>query len=312
MLRVRAFVDSTVNKSIISDIKKFLKFSINNSLVLSCTDVDIVLLTFMLGGYDRNYKLWNLKAPNLPITSLRRGIPTEIHWPASIGNFISCEDDCFQTAKCPSIVRNFCFKGDKFHGTLTAHNSTIWSLSVSDWSRLLASGDAGGEVEVLYLRRTQLDRRFPKFGVYRASLEKLRPDSVLPRNEQSNQEQNDAAANQNETISEVVNEAEVDISVGKNDASFPRTTREVFQQHKLVFHDVNALEFSNTIDKSDPEAKRLLNPASMQAVPCDRLCNPQAIHKVRFNPNKQAFTWLASGGAAGLARLHLVKQVKST
>jgi len=37
------------------------------------------------------------------------------------------------------------------------------SLSVSDWSRLLASGDAGGEVEVLYLRRTQLDRRFPKF-----------------------------------------------------------------------------------------------------------------------------------------------------
>jgi len=72
-------------------------------------------------------------------------------------------------------------------------------------------------------------------------LEKLRPDSVLPRNEQSNQEQNDAAANQNETISEVVNEAEVDISVGKNDASFPRTTREVFQQHKLVFHDVNAV-----------------------------------------------------------------------
>jgi len=74
VLRVRAFVDSTVNKSIISDIKKFLKFSINNSLVLSCTDVDIVLLTFMLGGYDRNYKLWNLKAPNLPITSLRRGM----------------------------------------------------------------------------------------------------------------------------------------------------------------------------------------------------------------------------------------------
>ena len=32
--------------------------------------------------------------------------------------------------------------------------------------------------------------------------------------------------------------------------------------------------------------------------------------QVRFNPNKQAFTWLASGGAAGLARLHLVKQLK--
>lgn len=32
--------------------------------------------------------------------------------------------------------------------------------------------------------------------------------------------------------------------------------------------------------------------------------------KVRFNPNKQSFTWLATGGGAGLARLHLVKQVK--
>ena len=66
------------------------------------------------------------KGINTSIAHSFVGIPTEIHWPASIGNFISCEDDCFQTAKCPSIVRNFCFKGDKFHGTLTAHNSTIW------------------------------------------------------------------------------------------------------------------------------------------------------------------------------------------
>ena len=33
------------------------------------------------------------------------------------------------------------------------------------------------------------------------------------------------------------------------------------------------------------------------------------LFKVRVNPNKQAFSWVASGGAAGLARIHLVKVV---
>lgn len=89
----------------------------------------------------------------------------------------------------------------------------------------------------------------------------------------------------------------------------PKTSGEVFEKHRLVFYDVNALEFKDRVNKSDPDFKRLLSPSTMQTIPYDQFANPQAIQKVRFNPNKQSYTWLASGSASGLARLHLVKQV---
>ena len=43
------------------------------------------------------------------------------------------------------------------------------------------------------------------------------------------------------------------------------------------------LEFQDTMDKSDPDVKRLTTPETMQSVPCEVLHNPQAIHKVSHN-----------------------------
>lgn len=52
------------------------------------------------------------------------GIANEIQWPVSFGNVVSCEDDCFQTARPPSLVRNICFIGEKL--TISYHNCPIW------------------------------------------------------------------------------------------------------------------------------------------------------------------------------------------
>ena len=64
--------------------------------------------------------------------TLFAGIPTELHWPVSYGNIVSCEDDCFQTARCPTVVRNFSFAPEKCTTMLTAHNSTIWVRILSE------------------------------------------------------------------------------------------------------------------------------------------------------------------------------------
>ena len=33
-----------------------------------------IFFVFIPGGYDRHYKLWNLKTPYLPITTFKRGM----------------------------------------------------------------------------------------------------------------------------------------------------------------------------------------------------------------------------------------------
>lgn len=138
-------------------------------------------------------------------------------------------------------------------------------------------------------------------------MEKSHHDLPHPGNENGNQDEECDTRKQEGQCNDSLKEHKV--SVELDDETLPQSMKEVLEQHKLVFYDLNTLEFSGTLNKSDPECKRLLKPELMQCAPCDRLYNPQAIHKVRFNPNKQAFSWLASGGAAGLARLHLVKQV---
>lgn len=112
------------------------------------------------GGFDRQFKLWNLKTPYSPITSLKRGetpcgftptescwnlhccspyevtcmshlfpgIPTEIQWIPSFGSIVSSEEDSSQIGRCPNVLRKISFMDDKL--TMSYHNSTIW---VSIW-----------------------------------------------------------------------------------------------------------------------------------------------------------------------------------
>lgn len=274
----------------------FLHISTNSSVVRElawCPQNPDIIITG--GGFDRQFKLWNLKTPYSPITSLKRGIPTEIQWIPSFGSIVSSEEDSSQIGRCPNVLRKISFIDDKL--TMSYHNSTIWTVSLSDWSNFLVCGDAAGEVVAVLLKNC--DKKWPKFGIYRACLESRQETDK----ENCNREQDDTTANQDNDSLAKIQESMVD--------SKPRshTTKEILQKQKLVFRDVNNVEFVNIINKSDPDVKRLSTPDTMQSVSCESWCNPQAVHKVRVNPNKQAFSWVASGGASGLARIHLVKLV---
>ena len=72
-------------------------------------------------------------------------------------------------------------------------------------------------------------------GIYRVYLEK-RDDAKSPQ-----QKEVGTAGNQDEDVSVLSEERNGDISKEKNDALPLRTTKQVLQQHKLVFHDVNAV-----------------------------------------------------------------------
>lgn len=319
----------------------FLHIAANSSVVTDlawCPQYPEYLVT---GSYDRWYKIWNLNSPLMPVTVLKRGISHELHWSVGFGTIVSCEDDSFQNQKYPCVARFFTFintKDERLTSLATTHNSAIWTLSMSDWTRVLITGDASGEVIGAHLARRRR-RPFPKFSIYRVYLEELdRDTSSLPKG----QEPKDVTSIEGTNNSGILDESQVNKSIHKSldtgtsdeigactkddedactskeastseekkNVTPPKTAAEVFQNHRLVFHDVNALEFQNSIERSDPDFRRLLSPGTMQSVQHDCFVNPQAIHKVRFNPNKQSFTWLATGGGAGLVRLHLVKEVK--
>ena len=76
-------------------------------------------------------------------------------------------------------------------------------------------------------------------GIYRAYLEKLHPDTSP--NENNHEEQEDITSKQDKDNSDSLTESKMDVSIGQKDASHPRTTKEVFEQHKLVFYDVNTV-----------------------------------------------------------------------
>ncbi|RMX60409.1 hypothetical protein pdam_00017117 [Pocillopora damicornis] len=307
-----------------------------------------------IGSYDRLYKVWDLKSPLMPVAVIKRGVPHEIHWPYGFANIMSCEDDAFQNLTYPCVARYFTFqtnKDERLTNLASTHNCTIWSISMSEWSNILACGDAAGEVVAVHVLPKKR-KTFARFGIYRAFLEEIAGNSSsseqnkedFSQREQKNADsveetQTDGSAGDNGSsadrkMKEILASKEkssVNVSTSKSDADEmmettnasgktdgdakkgtptpPKTLGEVFEKHRLVFHDVNALEFKDRVDKSDPDFKRLLSPSTMQTIPYDQFANPQAIHKVRFNPNKQSYMWLASGCASGLARLHLVKQV---
>ncbi|PFX15738.1 General transcription factor 3C polypeptide 2 [Stylophora pistillata] len=335
----------------------FLHIPANSSVIKDlawCHECPDYLVT---GGYDRMYKVWNLRSPLIPVAVIKRGIPHEIHWPYGFANVISCEDDAFQTLTHPCVARYFTFqtnKDERLTSLVSTHNCTIWSISMSEWSNILACGDAAGEVVAVHVLPKK-KKTFTRFAVYRAFLEQIAGNTSsseqnkedVYQGEQTNADsfrktQTDGCSTRNngssidrtmKEISASADESSTNASTSKSgsdemmkttnksektdsDAAGkkgiptpPKTLGEVFEKHRLVFYDVNALEFKDRVNKSDPDFKRLLSPSTMQTIPYDQFANPQAIQKVRFNPSKQSYMWLASGSASGLARLHLVKQV---
>ncbi|XP_048590304.1 general transcription factor 3C polypeptide 2 [Nematostella vectensis] len=267
------------------------------------------------GCVDKLIKVWNLQDVRFPVHSSRKGQLLELTWPSNSPGFIFSEDKI--NSNKPGLrlatlstqgLTSFCIDS----------GSAIWGFSVSPWMQLDVSVTAAGEV-----RLKKRNTRNGPFTVYSIDIEE-KASADGPANQNSTKENQNGGtaakasqANKTKTkgtqaTTQVSQRSKIKAHASQsNQSAAPSpcgvtdestriaTYAEALKSYRLVFKDENAFQFADEYrcERSaprDPQFGKI---------------NLEAIHKVRWNPNKQAATWLATGGAAGLVRVHLVKRL---
>ncbi|XP_076349748.1 general transcription factor 3C polypeptide 2-like [Tachypleus tridentatus] len=129
---------------------------------------------------DRSVKIWDLEDPSIPLSVLKRGLHRDLDWVSHWCGIFVCIDECFNLNKTQTFYKE-CGYFNYILRVISAHNSTVWKVAVSDWLNVEASCDDAGEVvgTVLCQLMKNVDslkyichRRFP---IYRIELECLEP-----------------------------------------------------------------------------------------------------------------------------------------
>ncbi|XP_076011034.1 general transcription factor 3C polypeptide 2 [Genypterus blacodes] len=273
------------------------------------------------GGDDRMVKTWDLRRLYEPITVQKRNLTTDVCWPLNAPGVF--------------IAQEVAYAGHTVHGVHyydhcmrsifpIPRTATLWSLSFSDWLNGLLTSDTQGEVifallphiyaDPQYSKRT-IDKRFP---VYITDVVPYGAEDDGSEEEEEGLggvEKRGGAAEGPAAASDGNDESSSEKGSeggrgGKDEGPTVRdqTYREAVKKYYLHLKDIDMRTFINQKQVTwkhmrDTEVKRKLN---LDVMPM------AALHKVCFNPNMSCHTWLASGGRAGLVRLHCMQSLISS
>ncbi|KAG9463745.1 hypothetical protein GDO78_021200, partial [Eleutherodactylus coqui] len=182
-------------------------------------------------------------------------------------------------------------------GVLYRHmRCPLQSVSGSDWLSILASGDVTGEVMVTLLpslnaqsinTKRPSDRRFP---VYKVDFLSCAPPSA------------DSPDAGDHMLSGPLAES-------RHWEHFkPKSFRAATGRFSLLLKDTDLTDFHGMSSREPGkrmQANELKSDLNMERVQLE------AIHKVRFNHNLDAYTWIVSGGHSGLVRVHCARGLLS-
>ncbi|XP_027525285.1 general transcription factor 3C polypeptide 2 isoform X2 [Corapipo altera] len=232
-------------------------------------------------GSDRKIKFWDLRRLYEPINSIKRFLSTEVAWLLPYNGITVAQDNCYASyGLCGIHYIDAGYLGFKAY-FVAPRKGTVWSISGSDWLNTVAAGDITGELVAAVLPdlainplsvKRSLDRRFP---VYKADLLPCSPAG--PKS---------------------------------TEQALPRTRcySEMVARSYIQFQDTDLRSFQNFTSR---EPMRRMHTQEMKAeLSLDRL-QLEALHKVRFSPNLDSQGWLASGGQAGIVRVHCLAGLAS-
>ncbi|XP_056410199.1 general transcription factor 3C polypeptide 2 [Hyla sarda] len=252
---------------------------------------------FVTCGNDRRLKFWDLRRLHAPVNNIRRFQSTEITWLLPYCGVAVAQDNCYAShGLCGIHYVDSGFLGYKPYFA-TPRKGTVWSVSGSDWLSSITSGDLTGEVMVILLPSLNVqsinakrpsDRRFPIYKVDFHSCAPLFTDSP-------------------DTGDPTVNGPLADSRHWEHFK--PKSFRAAAGRFSLLFQDMDTTNFRN-MSSREPikrmQANELKGDLDMERVQLE------AIHKVRFNPNLDSYTWIVSGGHSGLVRVHCVRGLLSS
>uniref|UniRef100_UPI0035900463 general transcription factor 3C polypeptide 2 isoform X2 n=1 Tax=Myxine glutinosa TaxID=7769 RepID=UPI0035900463 len=241
-------------------------------------------------SHDRYIKFWDIRRVPDPVSVSQRYKSTEIAWPLQYCGTIAAQE-CFSKRFLQNgmLYADFGFLGFKPH-LVPAESSSVWTVSVCNWTNILYMGDGAGSVVGTMLPNCWKEQSLYQHYIF--------PVYWMEKRDASGQEETDKT----EKCSSIWQ-----VHVGKKG----QEGGEKPSEFGLTFHDTDLSSFFK--HRARDSFKRLSDKRKyMSSQLDDALLKPHfAIHKVRSNPCLDSHLWLLSAGFSGLVRAHCVHALLS-
>ena len=227
------------------------------------------------GGTDRCYKFWDLRDTSVPIQEVKRGLVSDVKWISGWSGAGVSFDDVYLQSHTQSLLAETGYHSTKSHPVIS-QNSSVTGMSLSHWLGSMAVCTAAGELIIFVMPSMDRSLEHDKnLGQRRAYV--FRTEMVRTRN---------------------------------NDEAESRDYEAALASARLVFHD-NGLHQTNKPVCSAEELRRvrvaeLMDTEDLTMFPISSLTS------LAWNNSPGHQTRLASGGQAGLVRVHDLRALRTS
>ena len=97
------------------------------------------------GGSDRHYRFWDLQDPGAPVQEVKRGLVTAVEWLPGWAAATVAYDDVYLQAHTQTLVAEASYSATRCQ-PVVAQNSGVVGLATSPWAAAIAVSTAAGEL----------------------------------------------------------------------------------------------------------------------------------------------------------------------
>ena len=226
------------------------------------------------GGTDRCYKFWDLRDTSIPIQEVKRGLVSDVKWISGWSGAGVCFDDVYLQSHTQSLLAETGYCNTKSHPVIS-QNSSVAGMSLSQWLGTMAVCTSAGELIIFVM--PSLDR----------SLE-----------HDKNLGQRRSYVFRTEVVRSHPPEAE------SRDYEATRTNS------RLVYHDMALHQKKKGV--CSPEEVRRVRVAEHMDTEDFTMFPIAGLTSLAWNNSPGHQTVLASGGQAGLVRIHDLRALRTS
>ena len=226
------------------------------------------------GGTDRNYKFWDLRDTSVPIQEVKRGMVSDVKWISGWSGAGVSFDDVYLQSHTQSLLAETGYHSTKSH-PVVSQNSSVTGMALSHWLGSMAVCTAAGEMILFVMpsmdRSLEHDKNLGQRRAYVFRTELVWGEQV--------------------------------------EAELSRDYSATVRNARLVYHD-NALHQNKKAVCSSDEVRRvrvaeLMDTEDLTMFP---ICS---LTSLAWNNSPGHQTLLASGGQAGLVRVHDLRALRT-